>query len=61
MTDITISPTIEPAKPSIKFPKLPRLGLGNMFDALLKGYGNALTMAYVEPFQPSQRQEDRRI
>jgi hypothetical protein len=61
MTDITLSRTVEPAKPSIKFPKLPRLGFGKVFEAMLKCYGDALNMAYVEPFRLSQRQKDRRI
>jgi hypothetical protein len=40
---------------------LPRLGFAEAFGAILKCYGDALNMAYVEPFQLSQRQEDRRI
>jgi hypothetical protein len=61
MTDITLSHTIEPDKLVAKLPKLPRLGLGTAFDAILKSYGDALAMAYVEPFQLCQRQEDKRI
>ena len=41
MTDINPQPTVEPRRPSIKFPKLPRLGFGKVFDAMLKCYGGA--------------------
>ena len=61
MIDIVLSPTIEPAKPIAKVPRLPRPGFGRMFEAMLKYYGDALNMAYVEPFRPSRRQKDRRI
>jgi hypothetical protein len=58
MTDITLSPTVEPAKPAIESSKLPRLGFGKVFGAMLKCYGDALAMAYGEPV-PDQSTAER--
>jgi hypothetical protein len=57
MTDITLGPTTEPAKTLIKLPKLLQLGFAKAFDGFLKCYGDALTMAYVEPFFISARRQ----
>ena len=61
MSDTTLIHTIEDDKPIIALPKSPRFSLGKLFADMLKCYGDALKMVYVDPFQSSQRQEDRRI
>jgi hypothetical protein len=61
MSDITLSPTIEDDKPIIALPKSPRFRLGKLFADMLKRYGDALIMVYVDPFQPTGRREDPRI
>jgi hypothetical protein len=61
MTDLAISPSTERAEPKIGLTKSPGFGFGRMLEDILKHYGDALKMAYFDPYQPSQRQKDPRI
>ena len=60
MTDINPQPTVEPRRPSIKFPKLPRLGFGEVFDAMLNATA-ALSMAYVARLRHGEGREDKAL
>jgi hypothetical protein len=61
MTDLAISPSTERAKPETGLTKSPVFGIAGMLEAILRHYGDALKMAYFDPYQPSQRQKDPRI
>ncbi len=59
MTDITINISqIQTRRFSLKFP---RLGVGKALNAIGEALGNAFSLAYVEPFNPTRRRDDERI
>lgn len=54
MTDITTTAPISVRRPSLPAVSMPRFGIGRALAALCQGFGQAVRMAYIDPYRVSQ-------